>query len=348
MQVQTFNKRLNFLFKAGTSRGYYTTRDIVIVKISSDNFSAYGEAAPLPRLSIDDVDNYQELIAKAVVEFKENGKLDFDKYRSLPSIYFAFESALMHLNKKSLKLFDTPFTNCNEGIKINGLVWMGDYELMRQRLIEKIEKGFECIKIKIGAIDLEDEISLLSKIRREFSDRDIQIRLDANGAFKADNALEILKRLSEFNIHSLEQPIAAGQIDSMAKLVEKSPIDLALDEELIRVVTKEQKQKLLEWIKPKYIILKPSLHGGIKGSLEWIDIAKKLNIGYWITSALESNIGLNVIAQFASSLNINIPQGLGTGQLFDNNIDYPLYIQKDKLYFDKQKINEVDFKSFAI
>ena len=232
-------------------------------------------------------------------------------------------------------LFDTAFTRGEVGIRINGLVWMGSYEEMLQRMEEKLEKGFGCVKLKIGAIDFERELELVKRIRKRFSFHDVELRLDANGAFSYEEALYKLELLSQYAIHSIEQPIRQGQWAYMAELCRESPLPIALDEELIGVNDPEMKAHMLSMVKPRYIVLKPSLHGGMQGCREWIAVAKELGIGSWITSALESNIGLNAIAQFASDVygdNINMAQGLGTGMLFTDNIPMQLEIRDDQLW----------------
>ena len=226
----------------------------------------------------------------------------------------------------------------NKAIAINGLIWMGDREFMKDQIKEKIAQGFRCLKMKIGAIDFESEIELLATIRKEFSIKDIELRVDANGAFIASEALEKLKVLSNYDLHSIEQPIKQGQYHEMASLCEQTPLPIALDEELIGVIDVTKKEELLHIINPQYIILKPSLIGGFKGSSEWIDIANKSGIGWWVTSALESNIGLNAIAQWTATLKSSMPQGLGTGGLFTNNFESPLEVNNGGLYY-KQNIN---------
>ena len=234
-------------------------------------------------------------------------------------------------------LFPSGFSSGLNTIPINGLIWMGNEAFMKKQIQEKIEAGFRCIKMKIGAIDFEAELNLLKSIRKEFSEVDIELRVDANGAFNPSEALEKLKRLSDFKLHSIEQPIKQGQIEEMAVLCKKTPLPIALDEELIGVFSMTDKQNLLETIKPQFIILKPTLVGGFKGSEEWIEQANSLNIGWWITSALESNIGLNAIAQWTYTLNSKLPQGLGTGSLYTNNFDSPLTIQNGALQYDVAK-----------
>jgi o-succinylbenzoate synthase len=247
---------------------------------------------------------------------------------------FGLETALLNLQHGD-RLFDTAFSRGEVGIPINGLVWMGNYDEMLQRLEDKLEKGFRCVKLKIGAIDFDQELDLVKRIRERFSFHEVELRVDANGAFPYEEALYKLELLSQYAIHSIEQPIKAGQWGYMAELCRESPLPIALDEELIGVNDQEMKVHMLNIIKPRYIILKPSLHGGMQGCREWIETAKDMGIGSWITSALESNIGLNAIAQFASEVYgdaIMMPQGLGTGQLFTDNIEMGLEIRGDKLW----------------
>jgi L-alanine-DL-glutamate epimerase-like enolase superfamily enzyme len=247
---------------------------------------------------------------------------------------FGLETALLSL-RRGERLFDTAFSRGEEGIPINGLVWMGSFEEMARRMEQKMEQGFRCIKLKIGAIDFEQELELVKRIRQRFSHHEVELRVDANGAFSFDEALYKLELLSQYALHSIEQPIKAGQWANMAELCRESPLPIALDEELIGVNDPGIKRQMLRIIKPDYIILKPSLHGGMAGVREWTDIARDESIGSWMTSALESNVGLNAIAQFCSDVygdGITMPQGLGTGQLFTDNILMPLEIRGDKLW----------------
>jgi L-alanine-DL-glutamate epimerase-like enolase superfamily enzyme len=261
-----------------------------------------------------------------------------DELYKFPSIQFGLETAFASFeSENTFEIFPSEFTQGTDSIPINGLIWMGTESFMKQQIKDKIEAGFYCIKMKIGAIDFQTELQLLNSIRKEFSSKDIELRVDANGAFSPLEALEKLKRLSELDLHSIEQPIKQGQIEAMASLCEKSVLPIALDEELIGVFSKEKKKDLLETIKPQYIILKPSLVGGFSGSKEWIDLAEKQNSGWWITSALESNIGLNAIAQWTYTLKNIMPQGLGTGGLFTNNFDSPLQVKNGTLQYEKNK-----------
>ena len=336
MRFEIEEKTLHFKQPAGTSRGVYTTRKIWLVRLSDGEREGVGECAPLPDLSCDAMEDeeYRSILNRVCEEFCQRQELDNDSWRQYPSMLFGLETAWLNMTNGD-RLFDTAFSRGEVGIPINGLVWMGSYEEMLKRMEEKLEKGFRCVKLKIGAIDFDQELDLVKRIRERFSHHEVELRLDANGAFKYDEALYKLELLSQYAIHSIEQPIKAGQWAYMAELCRESPLPIALDEELIGVNDPEMKRHMLNIIKPRYIILKPSLHGGMQGCREWIETAKDMGIGSWITSALESNIGLNAIAQFASDVygdHITMPQGLGTGQLFTDNIDMGLEIRGDRLW----------------
>ena len=336
MTYRIEERLLHFKQPAGTSRGVYTTRKICLVHLYEGDRHGVGECAPLPDLSCDALPDqeYTSILNKVCEDFCQSGEIDDDSLRDYPSMLFGLETALLNLQNGD-RLFDTAFSRGETGIPINGLVWMGNHDEMLQRLEEKLEKGFRCIKLKIGAIDFDQELDLIRRIRDRFSFHEVELRVDANGAFPYDEALYKLELLSQYNIHSIEQPIKAGQWAFMADLCRESPLPIALDEELIGVNDPSMKRHMLNIIKPRYIILKPSLHGGMAGCREWIETARDLGIGSWITSALESNIGLNAIAQFAASVygdHITMPQGLGTGQLFTDNIPMPLEIRNDQLW----------------
>ena len=325
---------LHFKQPAGTSRGVYTERKIWLIHLSDGKRTGIGECAPLPDLSSDALPDvqYETKLQQFCEDFCQSGEINYEAMRDYPSMLFGLETAVQALSEP---LFDTPFSRGEEGIPINGLVWMGRYDEMLQRMEEKLKKGFRCVKLKIGAIDFEQEFDLIKRIRDRFSFHEVELRLDANGAFKYEEALYKLELLSQYAIHSIEQPIRQGQWAYMAELCRESPLPIALDEELIGVNDPEMKGHMLNIIKPRYIILKPSLHGGMMGCREWIETAKEQGIGSWITSALESNIGLNAIAQFASDVygpHITMSQGLGTGQLFTDNIPMPLEIRGDQLW----------------
>ena len=344
MKVEIIPKTLHFKQPAGTSRGVYTTRNvwyIVITDQENPKHFGVGECAPLPALSCDDVPEYLDVLTKTSRLLEENLKTNLEnaltsleELEAYPSIRFGVETALAHYQARSLQFWHTPFSKGKEGIPINGLIWMGNFDEMYQRIEEKMQQGFRCIKMKIGAIDFEKELELLAHIRKYFTSEQIELRVDANGAFSPTDALDKLKRLSEYQLHSIEQPIRANQWQEMAELCKNTPLPIALDEELIGINNRQQKIELLDTIQPQYIILKPSLHGGIGGSEEWIELAAERGIGSWVTSALESNIGLNAIAQWTATPMPTLPQGLGTGMLFTDNIDYPLHIEGDCLWFD--------------
>lgn len=338
--IQITPRLLHFKQPAGTSRGVYNTRKVWYIEISSmenPSIKGIGECAPLPNLSCDDVPQYEEVLQQACSRVAREGNISTESLRNYPSILFGLETALRHYETGSLALWDTPFSRGEAGIPINGLIWMGNFEEMYRQIEAKMEAGYRCIKLKIGAIDFDAELTLLKHIRSRFSVKDIELRVDANGAFSPAEAMHKLDALSKLDLHSIEQPIRAGQWEEMARLTARTPLPIALDEELIGHNTPEIKQELLSAIRPQYIILKPSLHGGICGSNEWIAEAEKQNIGWWVTSALESNIGLNAIAQWCATLHNALPQGLGTGQLFTDNIDLPLEIRKDCLWFCAEK-----------
>lgn len=348
LKAQIIPKTLHFKRPAGTSRGAYTTRDIWYILLTDEKTKniGIGECAPLPDLSCDALPDYEEVLRSACADVEQNGQILYDKYENYPSIIFGLETVLQQIESNSFQLWNTRFSRGEQGIPINGLIWMGSYDYMQEQIEEKLAKGFRCVKLKIGAIDFDKEIALLSSIRKDYPADKIELRVDANGAFLPQDALSKLKELSKYNIHSIEQPVRQGQWETMAELCRESPIHIALDEELIGINKIEQKKELLEKIRPAYIILKPTLHGGIKGSKEWITIAKELNVGYWITSALESNIGLNAIAQWCATLDSPLHQGLGTGLLFTDNVDLPLTIQKDQLWFDSSLVNINDIISW--
>ena len=336
--IKIVPRRLHFKQPAGTSRGSYTTRDVWYLHLTSDKYPdrvGIGECAPLPKLSCDDMQGYESVLAHICNEVTEQGGFSVESLRDYPSILFGLETAFRHLERGCFELWDTPFSRGEVGIPINGLIWMGDYKKMLEQIEAKMAVGFRCIKLKIGAINFEEELALLRIIRSHFSAKEVELRVDANGAFAPADAMEKLKRLAELDLHSIEQPIRAGQWEDMARLTAETPLPIALDEELIGINIPERKQCLLDSVHPQYIILKPSLHGGMAGGNEWIREAEKRNIGWWITSALESNIGLNAIAHWCATFNNPLPQGLGTGALFTNNVDMPLEVRKDSLWYLK-------------
>lgn len=261
--------------------------------------------------------------------------------QATPALCFALESVHQQWRRcqevgaqgsNVWQLWPSAFSAGESGIPINGLIWMGNFEEMSARIASKLEQGFRCVKLKIGAIEFERELELLAAIRKRFSKDTLQLRVDANGAFSPEEAMEKLERLSAFDLHSIEQPIKQGQWQKMAELCAHSPLPIALDEELIGISSRAKREQLLFAIHPQYIVLKPSLHGGLSGTLEWIEEAQRLNICYWLTSALESNIGLNVLAQWIAKYEPKLPQGLGTGQLYTNNVPLPLQVKGDELW----------------
>jgi O-succinylbenzoate synthase len=326
---------LNFKRPSGTSRGVLTEKETWFLLLEDNGKIGVGECGLLRGLSVDDRPDYEEKLQWVCQNIHLGKDKLWEELLDFPSIQFGLEMAFLSLQAEStFELFPSDFTKGEDAITINGLVWMGKEAFMKQQIEEKLANGFTCIKLKIGAIDFQQELDLLDFIRKHFDANTIEIRVDANGAFYPDEALEKLQLLSKYNLHSIEQPIKAGQFEAMQQLCKQTPFPIALDEELIGVFAYEDKVKLLKTIQPQYIILKPSFIGGIKGSLEWIEIAEKLNIGWWITSALESNVGLNAIAQFTYTLNNKKPQGLGTGGLYTNNFDCPLEIKNGQLVYN--------------
>ena len=347
-QVKLSSRTLHFIQPAGTSRGVYTTRQSYYVTLSDDNVPGIvgiGECATLPDLSCDAMPpkEYERILKGFCDDLCQSGKIDKEAMRPYPSMLFGLETAKRQLdNGGGIDLFNTPFGRGAEGITINGLIWMGTFDEMFQRLEAKLKAGFHCVKLKIGAIDFEKELRLIQHIRQHFSRREVELRVDANGGFTPDNAMQRLEALAKYDIHSIEQPIRQHQWKEMARLCKNSPLPIALDEELIGVNDLTEKNGLLDTIQPQYIILKPSLHGGISGTREWIKLAKERGIGSWITSALESNIGLNAIAQLTADIygpHITMAQGLGTGQLFSDNIPMPLEIRGEQLWVNNTNRN---------
>ncbi len=329
---------LNFKQPSGTSRGILKTKETYFLKLESENKIGIGECAIFRGLSIDDRPDYENKLHWLCNHIHLEEAVLLNELIEFPSIQFGLEQAFLSLKSNNpYKLFPSKFTQSEAAININGLIWMGNEAFMNQQIQDKIDAGFSTIKMKIGAIDFETELKLLKSIRASFSSEEIELRVDANGAFQPNEALEKLKKLSDFEIHSIEQPIKQGQINEMAELCLKTPLPIALDEELIGIFNVTKKEELLQIIQPQYIILKPSLVGGIKGSEAWIRLAEQQQIGWWITSALESNIGLNAIAQWTYILNNKMPQGLGTGSLFTNNVKSPLEVKQGHLVYSKSE-----------
>ncbi|PZX57634.1 o-succinylbenzoate synthase [Algoriphagus ratkowskyi] len=338
-------RTLKFKFDAGTSRGILKTKDVFWIKAfytGRSEIMGWGEAAPLVNLSLDDREDFEEVLRKTLeemsqVSWRSDDLSILNQLKSLipfelPSIRFGLETAILDLkNGGQKKVLGKDFYAGKMSIPINGLIWMGEKDFMLTQINEKLAQGFDCIKMKIGAIDFQQELELLKYIRDQFSKDQITLRVDANGAFSKEDALNKLEQLANYDLHSIEQPIAAGNWQAMKQLCATTPLPIALDEELIGVINKTE---LLDQIQPHHIILKPTLLGGILETMEWIKLAEDRKIGWWMTSALESNIGLNAIAQLADSLEAAVPQGLGTGQLYQNNLDSPLEIQRGMIHYN--------------
>ena len=341
MDMQASYSKYNLQFKqpGGTSRGVLTEKATWFLKIIDENGNTgIGECALFKGLSYDDRPDYESTLAWICQNINWGRDQLLRKLTEFPSIQIGVETAFLSLQANDQQqLFNTDFSNGKQGIPINGLIWMGNPDFMHQQIDEKLEKGFSCLKLKIGAIDFDKEIQILSSIRKRYSKNDLTIRVDANGAFPAADALYYLEELAKLDLHSIEQPVKPEFNDDLTELCKKTPLPIALDESLIGITDVTKKQTLLQTIQPQFIILKPSLIGGFKGTDEWIKIAENLNINGWITSALESNIGLNAIAQYTSTKDIDKPQGLGTGSLFTNNFESPLEILKEELWFNTNK-----------
>ncbi|HWS59602.1 MAG TPA: o-succinylbenzoate synthase [Flavobacterium sp.] len=338
---------LNFKRASGTSRGIMTEKETWFIIMEKDGKKGIGECGILRGLSIDDRSDYEEKLKWTCDNINLGENQLWESLIEFPSIQFGVEMAFQSLSSDNpFLLFPSDFTRGQKSIEINGLVWMGEEAFMKQQIEEKLATGFRCVKLKIGAIDFDKELQLLGFIRQHFAAEQIEIRVDANGAFDTNKALNKLKQLSGFKIHSIEQPIQKNNTDSMSELCKITPIPIALDEELIGVFSLEEKDALLQKIKPQYIILKPSFVGGFRGAKEWILLAEKHNIGWWITSALESNIGLNAIAQWTFLQQNSMPQGLGTGALYTNNFDCPLNVSQGQLWYKKELDWKFNFDAF--
>ena len=339
MKTASYQKHiLKFKQPSGTSRGVLKTKATWFIILNEHGKRGVGECGMFKGLSIDDKPNYEDKLHWVCKNVNLGLEVLLQELVAFPSIQFGLEIAFKSLEAKNpFILFPSDFTKGTDSVEINGLIWMGSEAFMRQQIKDKIEAGFTCIKMKIGAINFQTEINLLKSIRKEFSSKDLELRVDANGAFSASEALEKLKILSDFDLHSIEQPIKPGQVEDMAKLCEQTPLPIALDEELIGVFSKEKKETLLKSIKPQFIILKPTLIGGFQGSDAWIQMAQNHHIGWWITSALESNVGLNAIAQYTYTKRNLQPQGLGTGSLFTNNFESPLEVKEGALFYNTNK-----------
>ncbi len=334
MKASYFKYNLKFKQPSGTSRGVLTEKETWFIVIEDNEKKGVGECGILRGLSVDDRIDYEERLKWTCDNIHLGEEKLWQELIEFPSIQFGVEMAFLSLRSESpFQLFPSEFVSGEKSIAINGLVWMGDEGFMKRQIEEKISQGFGCIKLKIGAIDFDKELGLLRFIRQNFDEKTIEIRVDANGAFSRNEALDKINQLSGFKLHSIEQPIQKNNTDTMSVLCKNTNLPIALDEELIGVFSSSDKENLLQKIMPQYIILKPSFIGGFRGALEWISLAEKYNIGWWITSALESNVGLNAIAQFTFTLNTTIPQGLGTGSLYTNNFDCPLVVEKGQLWY---------------
>ncbi len=346
-QLQYRRHELQFKFDARTSRGSLTTHTVYYLQLfdtENPEIMGWGEAAPLAGLSPDHKPEFEPRVAALCRTF--NGQnhsvlAELDKWFahqdliSWPALKFAFETALQDLKNGGKKLlYENSFSRGEAGIPINGLIWMGDEAFMQEQITQKLEQGYSTLKLKIGGLDFKTECRILAAIRQVAKPSELTIRLDANGAFKPEEALQRLETLARYHIHSIEQPIKQNQPFAMRKICAETPIPVALDEELIGVNLPAKRRGLLQYLKPQFIILKPTLVGGLADTTKWIRLAEDMDIGWWITSALESNIGLNAIAQFTGNFRNLIPQGLGTGQLYHNNIPSPLRIREGKLYSD--------------
>lgn len=336
MLSASFEKyQLQFIRPVLTSRGAMAVKKGYFVTVSNGQTSGVGECSFIEGLSRDVLPEIENELARVCANIHRWTSIKDEVYQQFPSIVFAVETALLDLKNGGKKqLFVTDFALGKTAIHINGLVWMGTKAFMLEQLQSKLAQGFKCIKIKVGAIEFEEECALIAFIRSHFDETQMEIRLDANGAFKANDVFEKLERLSRFHIHSIEQPIAVNQWSLMKEICDAKIVAIALDEELIYTVDSAAKLNMLDAIAPQYIILKPSLIGGFEKSDEWIQWAEERNIQWWATSALESNIGLNAIAQWVSAKQDILVQGLGTGALYTNNIDSPLVVRGGQLWYD--------------
>ncbi len=332
-------KKYNLQFKrpAGTSRGVYQNRTVWYLYLEENGITGIGECAPLPGLSREDPEQTENLL-KEITAAPELFTAQPERLSEVPSVRFALETAWTDLRQGGKQiLFPSAFTSGQLGIPVNGLIWMSNREEQEEQIRQKLDAGFRCIKLKIGSLRFEEELRLLEMIRALGCSYALTLRVDANGAFTPGEASGKLDKLADYEIHSIEQPIPAGNPEQMARLCNESPIPVALDEELIGINSRERKEELLETIRPQYLVLKPSLHGGFSGCDEWIELAEQRSIGWWITSYLESNIGLNAIAQWTFFKQVKMHQGLGTGELYTNNIDSPLGMRGEQLWYNPAK-----------
>lgn len=332
MKAEYFRYVLEFKRPSGTSRGVLHEKETFILEISENGNKGVGECGIFRGLSFDDRPDYEEKLQWLCENIHQNTEWLKEELKEFPSIWFGYEQAMLNLKNGSNIYFPGEFTDGRKAIIINGLIWMGNIDYMEEQIQDKLEQGFHCIKLKIG-VDWKSEYKVLQKLRDKFSKETLELRVDANGGFSTEEAKAVLQELAGLHIHSIEQPIKAGNWNDMAGLCAGTPTPIALDEELIGIIDFNEKVKLLDTVKPQYIILKPSLSGGFSGSDEWISLAEERNIQWWITSALESNIGLNAIAQYTFTKKNPMPQGLGTGSLFLNNFPSRLDLKGELLYF---------------
>jgi O-succinylbenzoate synthase len=326
---------LHFNTPGGTSRGILNEKETYFLLVDDDGNRGIGECGILRGLSADDRPDYEQKLDWVTANIDKGLAFLYPIMKEWPSIQFGLEQAFHQLeNKGSFRFFETPFSAGERGIGINGLIWMGDAKHMTDQIEKKLDEGFSCLKLKIGAIEWGDEYKILKDLRSRFDSLDLEIRVDANGAFSFTQAEKVLDELASLEIHSIEQPIKPGQLEEMALLVEESVVPIALDEELIGIYDRKERKRMLEEISPDYIVLKPSFIGGWRGAEEWIELAEDWGVDWWVTSALESNIGLNAIAQWLATKNLRIPQGLGTGGLFTNNIPSPLEVSDAQLWYN--------------
>jgi o-succinylbenzoate synthase len=338
IKAKTITREFRFRRPATTSRGTFLTKKVpFIILYHTDDPSAagIGECSLFPGLSVDDRKGFTHKLENTINRINQGDYLADPELVHWPSISFGLETAWKDLRTLGSKiLYPSSFTEGRDAIEINGLIWMDQKEEMVRQIRQKLQDGFTCLKIKIGALDLNTELDILRSLRSEYDSTELELRVDANGAFSPAQAFDLLKILAGFELHSIEQPIAPGQAEEMARLCATSPVPIALDEELLGKHTLAEKRKILETLKPPYLVLKPGLLGGISACNEWIELAKERNIHWWITSSLETNIGLNAIAQWVYTLNNGLCHGLSTGALFGNNIPSPLYLSGERLYYD--------------
>ena len=338
---------LTFKTPGGTSRGVLKEKDTYFIILEKDGIKGIGECGLLRGLSYDDRPDYEDKLTWTCNNITSGFDELYPALKEWPSIQFGIEQAFMQLEVEGSEiLFNTPFTRGERGIPINGLIWMGEPSIMNEQINQKLDEGYGCLKLKIGALPWEQELEILKSLRNRFDALDLEIRVDANGAFNFSTAERVLDELADLEIHSIEQPMAKGKREEIDALSEDSIVPIALDEELIGLTDVKAKQQMLEETNPDYVVLKPSFIGGWRGTEEWITLAEAWGVDWWITSALESNVGLNAIAQYTSAKYIRMAQGLGTGSLYTNNIDSPLYVSDAGLHFDPEKAGKTADRPF--